>query len=128
MHKSEAALIDRKNPSQSVKELIRLGRLAAKNNYGVFIFPEGTRTRNGQLGKFRSAGIKTLLKMAPNALIVPFAIKGNYELTITGGFPLAPGTKISMTALTPIEPAGKDAEELVNEIKDHISEYYYSKP
>ena len=38
LHKSEAALIDRKNPSQAVKELIRLGRLIAKNNYAVFIF------------------------------------------------------------------------------------------
>ena len=114
---SGSAIIDRKNPTQAIKEIIRLGQFIEKNNYSACIFPEGTRTRTGRLRTFQAGGIKTLLKVSPTALIVPFAIKGNNNLHRFGTYPLSFGETLSFTALEPIEPKGKSAEELVAKIE-----------
>ncbi len=108
-----SALIDRKNKSQSIKEIITLGRHIEKENYAACIFPEGTRSRNGKLKKFQSAGVATLLRMAPSALVVPFVIDGNYKILEKGYFPLYIGAPLKYTILDAIEPQGKDAEEVV---------------
>ncbi|WP_439183690.1 lysophospholipid acyltransferase family protein [Carboxylicivirga taeanensis] len=113
----KSALIDRKNGAQSVKEIFKLGRLIQANNYAACIFPEGTRSKNGQVKKFMTAGVNTLLRAAPNAIIVPFVIDGHSRLMEKGMFPLKFGVKISYTALAPIEPKGKDVEELVADIQ-----------
>ena len=115
-----SALIDRKNPSQSIKEIIKLGRSLNKNNYAVCIFPEGTRTKTGKLGTFHPAGIKTLLKVCPAALIVPFAIHSNYLLQQYGGFPLSFGETLKFTLLEPIEPDSMPIEELMVKIENSI--------
>ncbi len=113
----KSALIDRKNGAQSVKEIFKLGRLIQANNYAACIFPEGTRSKNGRVKKFMTAGINTLLRAAPDAIIVPFVIDGHSRLMYKGMFPLKFGEKISYTALAPIEPKGQDVEELTADIQ-----------
>jgi len=117
---SGAAIIDRKNPTQAIKEIIKLGRLIETKNYSACIFPEGTRTRTGKLGFFQSGGIKTLLKVSPSALIVPFAINGNFKLHRYGKYPLSFGESLKFMVLEPIDPKGQNVEELVNEIEKVI--------
>lgn len=116
----KSALIDRKKGSQAIKEIFKLGKLIQDNNYSACIFPEGTRTKNGKLKKFMSAGIGTLYRAAPSAVIVPFVVDGHYELGSKGAFPLNIGQQIKYTVLDPIEPKGKDLDELVNEIRQLI--------
>ncbi|MFN8254980.1 MAG: lysophospholipid acyltransferase family protein [Bacteroidales bacterium] len=123
LRKSGAALIDRKNAQQAVKELIRLGRYIEQNNYSACIFPEGTRSRDGRVRKFRSTGIKTLLKEAPSALLVPFAIDGNWNLEKNGAFPMSIGHKLTYTVLEPVDPAGKDIDLLIDEIENRIKRH-----
>ncbi len=116
----KSALIDRKNGAQSVKEIFKLGRLIQANNYAACIFPEGTRSKNGNVKKFMTAGINTLLRAAPDALIIPFVIDGHSTLIKKGMFPMQFGTPITYTALAPIEPKGRDVEELAEEIRSLI--------
>ncbi len=116
----QSALIDRKNGAQSVKEIFKLGRLIQANNYAACIFPEGTRSKTGRVKKFMTAGISTLLRAAPDAIVVPFVINGHSRLTQKGMFPLKFGEKISYTALAPVEPKGKDVEELTTDIQQLI--------
>jgi 1-acyl-sn-glycerol-3-phosphate acyltransferase len=117
-----SALIDRKNGSQSIREIIRLGRYIEQNNYAVCIFPEGTRSRNGKVRTFQAAGIKSLLKAAPSSLVVPFVINGHSELMKKGYFPLLFGVNLSYTVLDPIEPKGKDVEAIVVECERLIKQ------
>lgn len=112
-----SALIDRKNGAQSVKEIFKLGRLIQKYNYAACIFPEGTRSKTGKVRNFMSAGISTLLRAAPNAIIVPFVIDGHDRLTSSGIFPLNFGQKINYTVLDPVEPKGQDVDELIKTIR-----------
>ncbi len=115
-----SALIDRKNPRQSVTEIMKLGKHIEKEKYCASIFPEGTRSKDGKVKKFQHAGIASLLKYAPSALIVPFVIDGNSELMKKGYFPLTFGTKLSYTVLPAIDPSGRDIKELTLEIENKI--------
>jgi 1-acyl-sn-glycerol-3-phosphate acyltransferase len=115
-----SVLIDRKNPRQAVKDILILGKHIEANNYAACIFPEGTRSRDGKLKSFQPAGIASLIKTAPSALIVPFAIDGNYELMKHGYFPLTMGVHLKLTVFDPIDPKGMDTVELAQRIEDMI--------
>jgi 1-acyl-sn-glycerol-3-phosphate acyltransferase len=116
----KSALIDRENGTQAVKEIFKLGRLIEENCYAACIFPEGTRSKTGKVNKFMTGGIHTLLRAAPSALLVPFVIDGHSQIMHKGNFPLGLGQKIKYTVLDPIEPKGRDVEEMVLEIQSAI--------
>jgi 1-acyl-sn-glycerol-3-phosphate acyltransferase len=115
-----SVLIDRKNPRQSVKDILMLGKHIEANNYAACIFPEGTRTKTGKLNHFMPAGIASLYKTSPSAIIVPFVIDGNSQLMKHGYFPMIFGTHLKLTILDPIEPKGRDITELTQIIEDQI--------
>lgn len=117
-----SALIDRKNPRQSISEIMKLGKHIEKENYCASIFPEGTRSKNGVVKHFQHAGIASLLRYAPSALIVPFVVDGNSELMKKGYYPLSLGTKLTYTVLPAIDPAGRDPKELTEEIELKIKQ------
>lgn len=115
-----SVLIDRKNRSQSVKDILMLGKHIEKNNYAACIFPEGTRSKTGLLSPFMPAGIASLIKTAPSAIIIPFAIDGHSELMKNRNFPMTFGVHLKYTVLDPIEPKGMDSAELAQLIEDRI--------
>lgn len=115
-----SVLIDRKNKSQSVKDILMLGKHIEKNNYAACIFPEGTRTKDGLVKPFMPAGIASLIRTSPSAIIVPFAIDGNFELMKHGSFPMTLGVHLKLTVLDPIDPKGRNIDELTQQIEDLI--------
>lgn len=114
------ANINRKDSKQAVGEIIKLGERMKANNWAAMIFPEGTRAKDGKLKPFHVGGIATLLKKVPNALIVPIAIENSWKMVQYGSYPLNFGERIRWTVLTPIEPAGKNPEELTREAEKAI--------
>ncbi|HAH23944.1 MAG TPA: 1-acyl-sn-glycerol-3-phosphate acyltransferase [Prolixibacteraceae bacterium] len=115
-----SVLIDRKNKSQSVKDILMLGKHIEKNNYSACIFPEGTRTKTGLVGSFQPAGIASLIRTSPSAIIIPFAIDGHFQLSQNKKFPMTFGSHLKYTVLDPIEPKGMDSAELAQMIEDGI--------
>lgn len=115
-----AANIDRKDSKQSIAEILKLANNMKQKNWSAFIFPEGTRTKTGKMKPFNVGGIATLLKKNPTALIVPVAIKGSYEMTQYGLFPLRTFTPLSWEILDPITPEGRSIEEIVKQAEDII--------
>jgi 1-acyl-sn-glycerol-3-phosphate acyltransferase len=115
-----SVLIDRKNPRQAVKDILTLGKHIEEKKYAACIFPEGTRSKDGKVKEFMSAGIASLYKTSPSALIVPFAIDGNYELMKHGYFPMSVGVHLKFTVFDPIDPKGKDMGEITREIENMI--------
>lgn len=109
------ANIDRKDSKQAISEIIKLGRRMKENTWSTMIFPEGTRSKDGHIKPFQVGGIATLLKVVPNALIVPIAIENSWKIVKYGTYPLRVGEQLRWTVLTPIEPTGKLPENVVME-------------
>ncbi|KQS34081.1 1-acyl-sn-glycerol-3-phosphate acyltransferase [Dyadobacter sp. Leaf189] len=120
LRKSGAALIDRKDGKQAITEIARLGKLTQEEKSSVIIFPEGTRTASGLMRPFLTGGVATLLKRAPDALIVPVAIDGTGAFNPKGVFPLKSFARLSWTVLPGIEPAGRKVEEVLAEAQEEI--------
>ncbi|WP_443945724.1 lysophospholipid acyltransferase family protein [Pedobacter sp. AW1-32] len=114
------ANINRKDNKQAITEIIKLGRRMKENNWSTVIFPEGTRSKDGLVKTFQFGGIATLLKSVPNALIVPIAIENSWKIVRRGMFPLSPGNALRWTVLPPIEPEGKNANDITLEAENEI--------
>ncbi|MCC5928758.1 MAG: 1-acyl-sn-glycerol-3-phosphate acyltransferase [Cyclobacteriaceae bacterium] len=121
LRKSGAALIDRKDGRQALTEIARLGKLIQQEKSSAVIFPEGTRTTSGQMKRFSAGGLATLIKKAPDAFIVPIAIKGTGKFNPTKGiFPLSGFTRITYTALPGYEMDSRSPEEMVAMLQHDI--------
>lgn len=116
------ANIDRKDSKQAVAEIIKLGRRMQENNWSAMIFAEGTRAKDGQMKKFQVGGIATLLKINPNALVVPIAIENSWKVVQYGAYPLSAGEKLRWTVLAPITTDGKTLEEVTLDAENAIRE------
>lgn len=114
------ANIDRKNPRQSITELVNLGTRMKERNWGTVIFPEGTRSKDGQVKEFQAAGVAAILKKCPDALLVPVAISNSWKMVQWGVYPLGTFTAMKWEVLAPIEPTGGTAADLVLEAENRI--------
>lgn len=116
-----AALIDRKNKTQSLNEIKKLGKYISDNQYSVAIFPEGTRSRDGKLKNFSIGGVATILDTCPDCIVVPIAIKNTGKFLQKGLFPVRSFTPMSWTTLKPIDPKSKSKNEILEEAKEQIA-------
>jgi len=121
LRKSGAALIDRKKRDQAIPQIMSLGKRIVENNSAACIFPEGTRSKTGNIRKFQPGGINALLKTAPNALIIPFVIDGNLKMENNGSFFCSFGESLTYKVLEPIEPNGRSSEELTSLVEEIIT-------
>jgi len=69
--------IDRKNPREAIKA-IRQSVKFIKNGYPMLVFPEGTRSDDGEIGEFKNGGFK--LAIDSKAKIIPITLKGTYDI------------------------------------------------
>jgi 1-acyl-sn-glycerol-3-phosphate acyltransferase len=114
------ANIDRKDSRQSIAEIVKLANRMKENNWSAVIFPEGTRSKNGEVKAFQVGGIATILKKCPNALLVPIAIKDSWKMIRYGLYPLNTFTPMTWEVLAPIEPGQTPYEDLVLEAENKI--------
>jgi 1-acyl-sn-glycerol-3-phosphate acyltransferase len=114
------ANIDRQDPRQSITELVKFATRMKENKWGAVIFPEGTRSKDGKVKPFQSAGVATLLKKCPDALLVPVAITDSWKMIQYGMYPLNTFTPIKWEVLEPIEPNTGSVDELVKLAEDRI--------
>jgi 1-acyl-sn-glycerol-3-phosphate acyltransferase len=114
------ANIDRKDSRQSLVEIAKLGARMKENNWSAVIFPEGTRSKTGEVKTFQIGGIATILKKCPNALLVPIAIKNSWKMVEFGLYPMNTFTKMTWEVLEPIEPGTTPVDELVKEAENRI--------
>lgn len=121
---SGAALIDRGDARQAMKEIGRLGEQLRREGGAGIIFPEGTRARDGRLRPFAAAGIKVLLKKAPGARVLPVCIHDTWRLHPYGRFPMGVGERFHWSVLPVIETSALTAEEVVQQAEAAIRAEY----
>ena len=119
-----AALIDRKNPRQSLPALMTFGEFIEQNKYAAVIFPEGTRSKDGTPKSFQTKGLEILFKKVPSALIVPITINNSWKMFRYGKFPLGLGNHLKFTVHKPIELATfVNKHELISSIESTIKNH-----
>ncbi|HEY5686697.1 MAG TPA: lysophospholipid acyltransferase family protein [Yeosuana sp.] len=116
-----AALIDRKNPRQSLPALMKFGEYIEETKRSAVIFPEGTRSKNGEPKPFQTKGLEILFKKIPSALIVPISINNSWKMYQYGKFPMGIGSHITFTVHEPINLATfTNKEDLISTIETTI--------
>jgi 1-acyl-sn-glycerol-3-phosphate acyltransferase len=100
-----SALIDRKNPRQSLPALMEFGEYIEKTNRAAVIFPEGTRSIDGTPKAFQTRGLEILFKKIPSAIIIPVTINNSWKMLRYGKFPLGLGNHLKFTVHKPLELA-----------------------
>ncbi|MGZ0015620.1 lysophospholipid acyltransferase family protein [Yeosuana sp. AK3] len=116
-----AALIDRKNPRQSLPALMKFGEYIEENKRSAVIFPEGTRSKNGEPKPFQTKGLDILFKKIPSAFIVPISINNSWKMYQYGKFPMGIGSHITFTVHKPLKLSTfADKEALIKTIETTI--------
>jgi long-chain acyl-CoA synthetase len=104
---------------KNVKETVEEIALHIKNGKNVLIFPEGARTKNGKVGKFKK--VFAIIAKELNVNVQCLGIKGGYEAySRFMKFPLP--KRIEVTVLEKIKPEGK-YEEIRERAENIIKNY-----
>jgi 1-acyl-sn-glycerol-3-phosphate acyltransferase len=77
---SDAALIDRSDAAQALKEIKRFAKFIKETKTSAVIFPEGTRARFHTPRAFKTRGANTLIKESAPVWIVPISIQNSWKL------------------------------------------------
>lgn len=119
-----SALIDRKNPRQSLPAIMKFGEYIENTKRAAVIFPEGTRSIDGTPKRFQTKGLEILFKKIPSAVIVPVTINNSWKMLRYGKFPLGLGNHLKFTVHKPIELATfVDKKELLETIETTITKH-----
>ena len=106
---SNVVLVDM---NKDIAEVMQILAKLLKKNKNIAIFPEGTRTRDGKIDKFKKSF--AILAKELNVDIQPYVIDGAYELFPAGKKFPRPG-KITIEFLDKIKVDNLTYDEIVNE-------------
>ena len=112
--------IDRQNAVAARRSIDDAGR-RIRGGDSVLIFPEGTRTRDGQLGSFKKGGFH--LAMEAGVPIVPIALRGTRALMPRGSLRVKSG-EVFVIIGAPIPTSGltlEDRPALIQRVRDAIA-------
>ena len=102
--------VDHRSPSATA-ETIRAARFVLEQGMSLAVFPEGTRTRTGRIGKFHRGAF--LLADELQIPIVPVTIDGSYEvLPRTHDIDFVHRHPLRLIIHQPIEPEGQGREDI----------------
>lgn len=117
------ALIDREHRDQAMDAITDMASEAERRDVSVVIFPEGTRSRTGELGDFRVGGLAAIMEAAPNLPIIPTAIEGSWRVFQRNMFPIPYGTKVRVRFGEPIlRRPGESPVEVLDRCQAWIAE------
>jgi 1-acyl-sn-glycerol-3-phosphate acyltransferase len=113
--------LERGNPEQSLPAIDRAARALQEGN-SFLIFPEGTRSRTGELLPFKKGGF--ILAIKGQAPVVPIGIAGARSALRKGSLLIYPVT-VRVRIGEPVETAGMtldDRERLVTTVRERVKE------
>jgi 1-acyl-sn-glycerol-3-phosphate acyltransferase len=113
--------VSRRSGIKAMESLRRAAALIrAQRNLSFMVLPEGTRTRDGRLGRFKKGGF--LLALETGLDILPLVQKGAYEVNRRGSLLIRPG-RVEFTIEKPIATAGYTREN-IHELMEKVRNVY----
>ncbi len=110
-------LIDRDSALSALKSIKKGAALLARG-ISIIIFPEGTRSPDGQVKEFKKGAF--LLARQSKAPLVPLSISGTFEMLPRRGWCFWPGT-IEICFDKPIPAQGLAPQEM-SRLREHVRE------
>lgn len=118
MYYVNCLFIDRENIREGLKTILQ-GIDYIKNGISIFVFPEGTRSKDGKMLPFKEGSMKMAEKS--NGIIVPVALTGTAAI-FEKQFPRLKSGKVTIDFGTPI-----NTNELSREEKKFLGAYTQGK-
>ena len=115
--------VDRSSPMRAQKSLEEAKDRLLQGSNSVFLFPEGTRSANGKIGRFKRGAFTIARDL--HLPIIPVTISGAYNVLPKNGWYITPG-KITMTIHQPIDTTNLSDDNL-NEMIDLVKNTIESK-
>lgn len=109
--------VDRSNHARAIESVDEAARLMGEG-VSVYLAPEGTRSRDGRIGKLKKGGFH--LALGTGAPIVPVAIRGTIDILPRGSRVMRSGQNVSVRIGAPIDVAGRDIESLMNQVSEFL--------
>lgn len=114
-NKNNIIVVDlNKNLKESIQKLAEVLR----NQKNLIIFPEGTRSINGNLGQFKKTF--AILSRELDIPIVPVSIDGAYNALPKGSIFPRPWKKVRVEFLQPVYPGEYSYDTLADMVRDRI--------
>lgn len=121
MRESGMIELNRSDRRAALESLKRAGQ-QIRSGINVWIAPEGTRSRTGIMGPFKSGGFHMALEAGVR--ILPVTIDGSYRVMPANSFLMTPNRTIRVVVHEPVDPAAfgrRQREELTRTVRSAIA-------
>jgi 1-acyl-sn-glycerol-3-phosphate acyltransferase len=112
-------LVDRKHPDRA--KIFGWAARLTKNGLSLILFPEGTRSRDGRVGRFKAGTF--FLALDANLRVVPLSIVGSRHVMLKGRLATYPG-RVRLVVHPPIDTTGlsaHDAREFAERVRQTLA-------
>lgn len=110
--------VDRANPKAAMKSLEDV-KVQLHDGISTAIFPEGTRTKTGEIGRFKQGAFKIAMDL--NLPVVPISLKGFFKAMPSKQFYVNPGSHVEIHIGQPIELSQfNDMNEAMAYVREQI--------
>ena len=110
--------LDRKSRASALKS-IRAAEKTLQNGISVVIFPEGTRTETGEVGRFKRGAFHIAFELG--LPIVPISLSGCLDVQKKGGILVNLFRHVYMHIGEPIETKGvEDQDALIEQVREEV--------
>ncbi|MFY0600001.1 MAG: 1-acyl-sn-glycerol-3-phosphate acyltransferase [Cyclobacteriaceae bacterium] len=111
--------VDRSNRKKAIASLDRAGKLIKKGK-DVLMFPEGTRSKSGEMAEFKKGPF--MLATKADIAVVPVSIQGTEKVLPASHFELKPG-KVLVRIGKPMRiKADQDIKDYITEVRAEVEE------
>ena len=117
---AEFVEVDRSNHTRAVQSIEYAAKLL-RDGVSIYLAPEGTRSRDGRIGKLKKGGFH--LARDTQTPIVPVAIRGTIDILPRGSRVMNKGKTVEVTIGAPLAVEGRDISTMMDEVATFLKQH-----